>query len=83
MRALVISLSMFCALTSIAVAEPWPTETVTFVIPLPAGGIVDVMARPMLQKLQEKWGTPTILENKGGATGTIGAAFVARAIGWR
>jgi tripartite-type tricarboxylate transporter receptor subunit TctC len=49
------------------------------VIPSAAGGPLDVMARPMLQKLQDMWGKPAIIDNKPGATLTIGTNIVARA----
>jgi divinyl chlorophyllide a 8-vinyl-reductase len=49
---------------------------VTFVVPFPSGPL-DVMARPLLQKLGDMWGKPTIIDNKTGATGTIGRTTVA------
>ena len=78
MRRVVIGLGI-CLLGFPALAQSWPSRPVTFVVPQPAGGPLDVMARPMLQKLQEKWGQPAVIENKTGATGTIGAGAVARA----
>lgn len=78
MRRVVLGLAfgLFCLP---AWAQSWPSRPVTFVIPSAAGGPLDVMARPMLQKLQEMWGKPTILDNKPGATLTIGTNLVARA----
>jgi tripartite-type tricarboxylate transporter receptor subunit TctC len=48
-------------------------------VPYPAGGATDTLARTIAQKLQEAWGQPALVENKPGASGTIGNQFVARA----
>lgn len=60
-------------------AMAWPDKTVTLVVPFPAGGGTDSIARAVAPKLQEKLGGTFIVDNKGGATGTIGAAQVSRA----
>jgi tripartite-type tricarboxylate transporter receptor subunit TctC len=60
-------------------AQDWPKGTVSLIVPFPAGGPLDVMARPTAQKLQEKWGQPVVVENRAGATGTIATNFVVRA----
>src|SRR5687768_747069 len=71
-----------CLLALLAVPAPaqaqaaFPTRTVKFVIPFPAGGINDVLARIIADKLQAKWGQPIIIENKTGAGGNIGADLV-------
>lgn len=57
---------------------PWPSKTVTVVVPYAAGGGTDSMARFLAQKLGETWGQPVIVENKGGAGGNIGADRVAK-----
>jgi tripartite-type tricarboxylate transporter receptor subunit TctC len=57
----------------------YPEKTVTMVVPFPPGGSTDAIARVIGQKLQEKLGQSFIVDNKAGATGTIGAAFVKRA----
>jgi tripartite-type tricarboxylate transporter receptor subunit TctC len=57
----------------------YPEKTVTMVVPFPPGGSTDAIARVLSQKLQEKLGGTFIIDNKPGATGTIGAAFVKRA----
>lgn len=59
--------------------DPYPSRPVKFVVPFPAGGPLDVMARMVAQKLTEHWGKPVIVENVVGATGSIGASAVARA----
>jgi tripartite-type tricarboxylate transporter receptor subunit TctC len=57
----------------------YPDKTVTLVVPFPPGGSTDYIARVLAQKLPEKLGGSWIIDNRAGATGTIGAAFVKRA----
>ena len=59
-------------------AFAWPTKPITLVVPFPPGGSTDMIARTLSSKLPEKLGGTVIVENKPGATGTIGAAQVAR-----
>jgi tripartite-type tricarboxylate transporter receptor subunit TctC len=59
---------------NLAVAQTsFPTRTVKIVVPFPGGGINDVLARIIADKLQAKWGQPIVIENKTGAGGNIGA----------
>lgn len=51
----------------------FPTHTVRFIVPFPGGGINDVLARIVADKLQTRWGQPVVIENKTGAGGNIGA----------
>ena len=67
------------AALSMTGAMAWPDKSVTVVVPFPAGGSTDMIARAITPKLQEKFGGTFIVDNKAGATGTIGAGFVARA----
>lgn len=62
-----------------AMADNFPSKSVTVVVPFAAGGTVDKVARQVQQVLQEKLGQSVIIENKGGAGGTIGMAQVAKA----
>jgi tripartite-type tricarboxylate transporter receptor subunit TctC len=62
-----------------AQAQDWPQKTVTLVVPFPAGGSTDMVARAMTPKLGEKLGQTFLVDNKAGATGTIGATQVKRA----
>lgn len=60
-------------------AQTWPSRPVTMVVPFTPGTTSDVIARSLAQELSAKLGQPFVVENKGGAGGNIGAAFVARA----
>jgi tripartite-type tricarboxylate transporter receptor subunit TctC len=73
-----IGLALAVAATVSAFAA-YPDKTVTMIVPFPPGGSTDAIARVLAQKLQEKLGASFIIDNKPGATGTIGAAFVKRA----
>ncbi len=67
------------ALCASALAQPYPSRPITLVVPYtPATGI-DIIARTVGPKLTERWGQPVVVENKPGASGNIGAAFVAKA----
>ena len=57
----------------------FPGKTVKLIVPFPAGGINDVLARIVAEKLQAKWGQSVIIENKTGAGGNIGADLAAHA----
>src|SRR6185295_10117606 len=52
---------------------PYPTRAVKFIVPFPGGGINDILARIVGEKLQTRWGQPIVIENKTGAGGNIGA----------
>ena len=57
-------------------AANFPSRQIRFVVDFPPGGTVDTLARIIAQKLDEKWKQPVIVENRPGAGGNIGAAFV-------
>ena len=62
-----------------ASAQTWPAKPVTIVVPFPAGGTTDVLARAISTKLSAAIGQPVIVDNKPGAGATLGAALVAKA----
>jgi tripartite-type tricarboxylate transporter receptor subunit TctC len=61
-----------------SLAAGFPDRSVTIVVPFPAGGTTDVLARQLGKGLADKWGVPVVVDNKSGASGTIGSAYVAR-----
>src|SRR4051812_9597035 len=62
-----------------AAAQAYPVKPVRFVSPYPPGGANDILARIIGQKLGESLGQQIVIENRGGATGNIGAEYVAKA----
>ncbi|OYW10238.1 MAG: transporter [Rhodospirillales bacterium 12-71-4] len=62
-----------------AAAQAWPTRPLRLVVPFPPGGLVDVLARAISQRLTERLGQPVVVENRAGAGGNIGADVVAKA----
>ena len=59
-------------------AQTWPEKPIRLVVPFPPGGVADVVARPTAQRLAEALHQQVVVDNRGGATGTIGAALVAK-----
>ena len=66
-----------CA-TSHTAAQQYPVKPIRCVVPYPPGGPTDIIGRAIAQKLAESLGQPVIIDNRGGAGGTIGAEQVAR-----
>lgn len=60
-------------------AAAWPTKPITFVVPYPPGGGTDVIARIVQEPLSKSLGQPIVIENRGGAGGSIGTAAAAKA----
>jgi tripartite-type tricarboxylate transporter receptor subunit TctC len=67
------------ALIGRARAQGWPNRHVRLIVPFPAGGGTDIIARILANRLSEVWGQQMVIENKGGAGSNIGAEAVARA----
>ncbi|OZI79432.1 tripartite tricarboxylate transporter substrate binding protein [Bordetella genomosp. 2] len=66
---------------AVAHADPYPARPVSMVVPYPAGGATDVVARAVAEQLTQAWKQPVVVENRAGAGTTIAAAAVARAPG--
>jgi len=79
MKNLFTTLALGLAVATGAQAQAWPSKPVTLLVPFPPGGSTDMIARTLSTKLQEKLGGTFIIENKAGATGTVGGGLVKRA----
>ena len=67
------------AIATNGLAQAYPTKAIRIVVPFSPGGTSDILARTLGTKLTEAWGQPVLVENKAGATGNVGADFVAKA----
>jgi tripartite-type tricarboxylate transporter receptor subunit TctC len=68
----------FSAVAATATAQNYPTGPVKLIVPIPAGGVTDVMARVIGQRLQEMWGQTVVVENRPGGNSGVGAQVVER-----
>lgn len=78
-RALLAGLLAVTAAWPALAQAPWPSRPIRIVVPYPAGGTTDQLARAIAQPLQETLGQPIVVENKAGAGGTLGTDLVAKA----
>jgi len=76
-----VSMLLCCALLAPigAAAQSYPVKSVRIVVPFPAGGNADILARIAAQKLAEGWGQSVVVDNRAGAAGIIGTELVAKA----
>ena len=72
---------LLLAAAAIAQAQPWPDRNTKFIVPFPAGGVLDVLTRNVAEPLQTASGKTVVVENLPGAAGNIGIQQVARAPG--
>jgi len=79
MRVALVALAALLPSGTAPAQETYPDRPVRVVVPYPAGGGTDTLARLLTDQLSRQWGQPIIVENVGGAAGNIGAAEVARA----
>jgi tripartite-type tricarboxylate transporter receptor subunit TctC len=73
------ALFLLCAAPLTVMAQEWPNKPVTFIVPFPAGGGTDTFARPLAAQLTEQLGKQFLIDNRGGAGGTVGASAAAKA----
>ena len=76
----VLSALVLCTTAASALAQPYPSKVIHMIVPFVAGGSTDVVARAIANKLNESWGQPVVVENRVGAGGTIGSAYVAKSV---
>ena len=73
------ALAIFALTAEVAHAQDYPNKPIRVIVPYAAGGMTDVVARVIGQKLSERWGQPVVVDNKPGAATIIGAEAVASA----
>src|SRR5687767_14661501 len=76
LRFALVALSLQCGLGA---AQNYPAGPLRVIVPYPPGGGTDILSRAIALKLNEAWGQPVVVENRGGANGNIGTAMAARA----
>jgi tripartite-type tricarboxylate transporter receptor subunit TctC len=79
LKPLIATAALCLAAGPAAAQAPWPAKPVTVVVPFGAGSVTDLLARTVAQRLTEALGQSFVVDNKAGADGNIGAAFVAAA----
>jgi len=79
-KLILLAFGGFLALTAGAQTSSWPTpgKPITFINPFPPGGAVDAFGRPLAKQLSTQLGTSIVVDNRGGAGGTLGAAVAAK-----
>ena len=77
LRAVLTAAALVCGFA--ALAQDYPSKPIVFVVPSAGGGGLDRVVRLIAEKLRAKWGQPVIVENRAGAAGIIGSAYVAKA----
>ena len=70
--------ALLAAATGPVNAQAWPNKPITLVVPFPPGGGTDAFARPLSVQLAKQLGRPVIIDNRGGAGGTVGASIAAK-----
>ena len=77
MKRWILGFAALAMATAASAADTWPARTVRMIVPFPAGGATDVVARLLSQKLGEAWGQTVVVENRSGAGGNIGGEAAA------
>jgi tripartite-type tricarboxylate transporter receptor subunit TctC len=78
-RGSMLSLAGLALLPAAAIAQEWPSKSLTFVVPFPAGGSNDIVARLVAEGVRKRLGQSVVVDNKGGANGALGVETVLRA----
>ena len=74
-----LALVLFLVAGSLSAADPYPTRTIRWVVPWPAGGVADTQARIIAEQLGKALGQQVMVDNRAGASGVLGADIVAKA----
>src|SRR5215468_12418154 len=69
---------LVAAASGVASAQTYPSGTVKLIVPVPAGGVTDTLARIVAQRLTEAWGQPVVVDNRPGGNYAVGAQAVAK-----
>src|SRR5262245_57468861 len=77
--AAIVMTALATPLASPAAAQSWPSKPVRVIVPFTAGSAVDIVARAVMEQVSTQIGQPVIVENRGGAGGTLGVGTVAKA----
>ena len=79
-RSLLLALGLAAALTPVAQAQSqnWPNRPIRLIVPFPPGGGTDAFARPLSKVLSQNLGQQVVIDNRGGAGGTLGAELTAK-----
>jgi len=78
-RPAAVAMTLLLALPATVLAQAWPSKPIRVVVPFPAGGGIDTVARIVVPKMSEALGQPMVIDNRSGAGGTVGTEVVARA----
>ena len=79
MKSTPVIAAVLLAFAGAAAAQPYPSKPIRLMVPFPPGGSTDIVARIVAQKLGTQLGQSLVIENRGGAGGTLGTAVVAKA----
>jgi tripartite-type tricarboxylate transporter receptor subunit TctC len=77
-RVKILFAAFACTVLGLAHAQSYPDKPIKLIVPYPAGGSTDIVGRTIGQKLSEQLGQPVVIDNRAGASGTIGAGVAAK-----